>query len=82
VSVTHIAGPACTINGRTIQRCQWCGEIMVDSKGQMGPVGPSGEPPQVLVYATGHLIETNGNRTSDAGECDRLPEDSCFEMVE
>jgi hypothetical protein len=88
-SVTHVAGPYVGIDGRAVQRCMWCGAVLVDTRGQMGPVGPDGEPPTVCFWATGALVQVSGDnpqRSLDVGRFDEvgkpLPTDFCIDLVE
>lgn len=85
----HLAGNNVIINGRSIQRCLLCGEKLSDSLGEVGPVGPNGEPPQHLIWCIGHWIEQDGNRWLDVGETTEpfitgaeVPDDCCIELVE
>lgn len=62
MKTTHLSGPRITIGDRSIQRCSICGEKLCDSKGQMGVVGPDGEPPKFNYWEPGRFIEvTSGN---------------------
>lgn len=85
-STTHIAGPAITVCQRTIQRCSWCGEKLVDSKGMMAPCKPDGSPPDPLpTWEPGRLVQvTHGNpqRWLLLDDTDQLPKDSCLDLVE
>lgn len=84
MTLTHIAGPAVNIGGRVVQRCAVCGELLGDSKNQMGPVGPNGELTQIPTWRTGGLIETtegNPKRFTDVGhlaESGELPSSLCL----
>ena len=90
-SVTHVAGPVVSIRSinRAVQRCAMCGEKLADSRGQMGCVGPDGEPPEFVHWEERHLIRvTEGNPThsEDIGDFGDpaidLPEDFCLSLVE
>lgn len=89
MSVTHVAGPYVGVRGRGIQRCLWCGEKLVDTKGQAAPVPPGGEPPEALFFPLLGLVRVEGEnptRSSVVGEfdneCTPLPDDFCFDLVE
>lgn len=84
-SVTHIAGPAITVDGRTIQRCSLCGDKLVDSKNAMAPVNPDGSIPTIGTWQVGRLIQVEGfnpKRYLLLPDTDKLPEDSCIDLVE
>ncbi len=81
-STTHIAGPTITACGRVIQRC---GEKLCDSKGVAMSLNEDGSTPKFSTWKTGRLIRvTQGNPTSFIllDDTDRLPDDSCFDLVE
>ena len=85
VSTTHIAGPAITACGRVVQRCSLCGEKLCDSKNVMAPTGPNGEPPTFPTWEQGRLVRvTRGNPTAWhlLPDTDKLPDDSCIDLVE
>lgn len=84
-STTHIAGPAITACGRLIQRCSLCGDKMVDSKGMMAPINPDGSTPSIGTWEVGRLVRvTTGNpqHWELLPGTDKLPDDSCLELVE
>lgn len=84
-STTHIAGSWVTICGRKLQRCAVCGEKLVDSLGQAGPLNPDGTPPETPHWEPGRMVRvTPGNPTQWALLDDTLmlPEDSCIDLVE
>lgn len=83
MSVTHIAGHAVTINGRTIQRCAWCGEVLSDVDiHRVGVVSSDDSSPVPLNWPVMALIQCDGNHMCVI-QCDgQLPEDSCYELVE
>jgi hypothetical protein len=85
VSTTHVAGPTITVAGRKIQRCSVCGEKLCDSLNVAMPVGPGGEEPTFPTWETGRLVRvTDGNPRSEVllADTDRLPDDSCIDLVE
>jgi len=85
-SITHIAGPAITACGRTIQRCSLCGEKMVDSKGCMVPENEDGSFDPIGTWEVGRLVRvTPGNPTHWEmlpNEDGKLPDDSCLDLIE
>ena len=84
-STTHIAGNHITVNGRTIQRCALCGEKLIDSKNQAGVIGPNGELPGVATWQPGRLVSVSGGNPSRSvllPDAERLPDDSCIDLVE
>lgn len=86
-SVTHIAGQALHIAGRTVQRCSLCGAKLCDSKGASMPTPPDGSEPRVGTFPFARLV-----RETEVGEgvtrwlvledTDVLPDDSCIELLE
>ena len=86
-TVTHVAGPVVTIQGRSIQRCVVCGEKLCDSNGQMGVCGPGGEPPMFVHWAERALVRVApGSPTELSLVGDFVdtepPEDFCLALVE
>ena len=84
-STTHIAGDGITVCGRKLQRCCWCGEKLCDSKGMMAPLNPDGTAPEFPIFPPGRLVRvTQGNPTEYRvlEDTDKLPEDSCENLVE
>jgi hypothetical protein len=85
MSVTHITGICMYTPGRAIQRCGLCGEKLLDSKGQMGPIGPDGSPPQFLQWPANRLLrwhDGNPRHEELLPDTDKLPDDICLELVE
>lgn len=86
MSVTHIAGPAITACGRLVQRCSLCGEKMVDSKNTMVPCNPNGSAPDPIpTWPVGRLVNFSGgnpDHQSLLDDTDKLPEDSCINLIE
>jgi hypothetical protein len=80
MSVTHIAGAVICTQGRTIQRCSLCGEKLVDSKGAMVETKYAGEP--FPTWIMGRLVQIDGAVWTLLPETDKLPDDSCLELVE
>lgn len=79
-TITHIAGPPITACGRLIQRCSLCGEKLVDSK---NTASPDGRGPGT--WQVGRLVQvTEGNpqRWTLLDDTEKLPDDSCLELVE
>ncbi len=85
-TVTHIAGPAITACGRLIQRCSLCGEKLVDSKGCAMPLKRDGTADSIGTWEVGRLVQVtvgeNPTRSLLLPDTDRLPDDSCLELVE
>lgn len=87
-SVTHLAGPTVGYQGRGIQRCAVCGDLMSDSLNQAAPLNPDGSAPEMLRWAEGHLIQYSGgnpNQMTDLGsyvEAETIPDDFCISLVE
>jgi hypothetical protein len=85
-TVTHIAGPAITACGRVVQRCSLCGEKLVDSKGCAMPIQEDGTPDTIGTWEVGRLVQVSVdcNPTSYVllPDTDRLPDDSCLELIE
>lgn len=88
-STTHIAGGYITIGGRTIQRCAWCGEKLIDTRGQVvvGPDCPSASD-KPLHWPGGRLVRVTAgeglcvSRAVLLDESEQLPPDSCEELAE
>lgn len=84
-TVTHIAGPAITACGRVIQRCSLCGEKLCDSKNTASPMPADGSEPRFPTWAVGRLIRVHtGNPTYSEllDDTDKLPDDTCLDLVE
>lgn len=83
-SVTHLAGPVVTIQGRIIQRCAVCGEKLCDSLNIAAPLEPDGSEPTFLTWQEAAFVQMEGNRTSLVGNLrtDSVPEDFCLALVE
>jgi hypothetical protein len=85
-TVTHIAGPAVTVGGRTIQRCCICGEKLIDSLGRSTPLDPEGNLPQCATYQVWAMVQHEGSRWSVTGNdgpaSDQYPADGCIDLVE
>jgi hypothetical protein len=84
MSITHIAGGAITVSGRTIQRCSLCGEILVDSRGCAVPQNPDGTFPEIGTWQPGRLVRVSGGnptRYELLDDTDKLPEDSCLHSL-
>lgn len=82
-TVSHLAGPWITIEGRGIQRCLICGEKLIDTKGQASADGDN----TPLFWGKGCFVQVTVNENPqrwsvlpDNGE--RLPKDSCIDLVE
>lgn len=85
MTTTHIAGPAITACGRLIQRCSLCGEKLVDSKGVMVQANEDGTFDPIPTWEVGRLVQVEGGnptRYSLLPDTDKLPEDSCLDLVE
>lgn len=83
-SVTHLAGPVVSIQGRAIQRCAVCGEKLCDNLGMVAPCEPDGSDAIFLVWQEAAFVQMEGNRTSLAGNLrtDPVPDDFCMALVE
>jgi hypothetical protein len=84
-TVTHIVGPAIHACDRAVQRCSLCGEKLLDSKGQMAPIGPDGKTPAFLSWPVGRLLRFHpGNPRHEEllPDTDQLPDDSCLALLE
>lgn len=84
-SATHIAGPPITVNGRVIQRCSLCGYKLCDNLRVMMPTKEGEETPVFPTWEVGRLVRvTEGNPTGYIllPETDKLPDDSCIDLVE
>lgn len=76
MSVTHIAAPHVTIDGRyQRQRCAWCGTVLAeyDLTRIAVPVGTDPEPPH---WPLGALVTVDGN-ASWGSDAEQLPDDAC-----
>jgi hypothetical protein len=83
-TVTHLAGPAITVGSRVIQRCCICGAKLCDSENCAMPLEPDGSIPEFPTWEKGRLIqveEGNPTRYSVLPDMEKLPEDSCIDMV-
>ncbi len=84
-TVTHIAGPRLDVCGRIVQRCSLCGEKLCDSKNVAMALNEDGTPPEFSTWQVGRLVRvTRGNPTSFVllPDTDKLPDDSCLDLVE
>jgi hypothetical protein len=84
-STTHIAGPAITACGRVIQRCSLCGEKLCDSKNTAMPLNKDGSDPTFPTWEVGRMVRVEpGNPMHWAmlPDTDRLPDDTCLDLVE
>lgn len=85
-TVTHVAGPAMHVAGRTIQRCALCGDKLVDSKNTAMPLRPDGTADSISTWEAGRLIQVtvgeNPTRYLLLPDTDRLPKDSCIDLIE
>jgi hypothetical protein len=85
-SVTHIAGPALTIcGGRVIQRCSLCGEKLIDNRHEASPIGPDDMPDKRPTWEVGRLVRFSGTNPQSQvllEDTDKLPDDSCLDLVE
>jgi hypothetical protein len=83
VSVAHMAGIHVSIGGRCVQRCAWCGAILVDATPPR-ILGPDGEKPVVEVYPPGThvriVVHPDGRVELDPFEDRTLPPDSCHRL--
>lgn len=88
MTTTHIAGVPVTLSGRdgrVIQRCSLCGEKLVDSKGMAAPLRPDGTAESMGTWEVCRLVQVehgNPTRWSLLPESEKLPPDSCLELVE
>lgn len=82
MSVTHIVSKPVTIEGRRIQRCGWCGEKLLDSKGVMVPESMSEH--SFPTWPENAFVQIDGNRQSviETDEPNLLPPDHCMELAE
>jgi hypothetical protein len=89
-TVTHIAGPDITVQGRYFrQRCSWCGAVLVDydltqvavkmneDGSHPGPLGAFQVGRLIRVAGAGTGSEEGGTTYTSALEDERLPDDSC-----
>ena len=84
-STTHIAGPRIEACGRIVQRCSLCGEKLCDSHGVMMAENPDGSAPRFATWEVGRLVQvTHGNPTRYLllEETDKLPKDTCFDLLD
>lgn len=91
MTTTHVAGPMVSKGSEwAIQRCCVCGELLVDSRGMMAPVGPNGEPPATPEYPQGALVRETRLDEFVVGWTvigpyhgpDPLPSDFCLPPIE
>jgi hypothetical protein len=83
-TLTHIAGPALNVCGRTVQRCSLCGAKLCDSEGTAAPLNPDGSAPGFPTWPVGRLVQVetgNPTRYSLLPDTDKLPDDSCLEFA-
>jgi hypothetical protein len=91
-TITHIAAPWISINGRLIQRCGVCGEKLIDSKNKTiaipkGMKGDEGPEKLIGTWQPGALVRATVDQNptqftllhADEGF---YPEDGCIESVE
>lgn len=84
-SVTHIAGPAITACGRVIQRCSLCGAKLCDSNNVAIVTTREDQEPKFPTWEVGRLIRVSaGNPTNYMllEDTDRLPKDTCFDLLD
>lgn len=84
-TVTHIAGNVINACGRTIQRCSLCGEKLVDDKNCAMPLREDGTADSIGTWEVGRLVQVtigNPKRYLLLDDTDKLPDDSCLELVE
>ena len=84
-TVTHIAGNRIIADGRVVQRCSLCGEKLCDSNRVEMPRNADGTMPEFPTWEVGRLVQvTAGNPTQHLlmPDTDRLPKDSCLELLE
>jgi hypothetical protein len=84
-STTHIAGPIITAFGRIIQRCSLCGEKLCDSRDHAAPLNPDGTAPEFPTWQSGRLVRVDHGNPAHwimLDDTDKLPEDSCFGLME
>ena len=82
-TLTHIAGPRLTIDGRVIQRCMLCGAKLCDSAGSMS-ISTDGRQPEFPTWPVDALVQVevgNPTRYSVLPESDLLPKDSCIDFA-
>lgn len=82
--MTHISGIALTIGEFVIQRCSLCGAILCDNRNTAMPCNEDGSKPIFPTWPVGRLIHVEtGNPTCYTllEDSDKLPEDSCIEMI-
>lgn len=85
-TVTHMVGPHVNLGIRVIQRCAICGEKLLDTQYQAA-VGESGKELKAHVWPFGRLVRFSVGDAKPRSEVllppsERLPEDSCLELVE
>jgi hypothetical protein len=76
--VVHIAGPDIQIGHLLLQRCSWCGELLVDYN-LIRVAAPVGQPDRPATWPVGGLVLVDGGvkavvRHTDG---DPLPPNSC-----
>lgn len=88
MSVVHLAGNHVCIGGRVIQRCLVCGYKLIDVDASRCMVA-STKPEDLTIksFGVGHLIEVDGNHSSDIGNTldphfDQPWDNCCLELVE
>jgi hypothetical protein len=83
--LTHIAGVRLDVCGRVIQRCSLCGFKLIDSVGEESSLSPDGSNPHFPSWETGRLIRVSGENPIQSvilADSDRLPADSCIDLIE
>lgn len=78
MSVTHVAGPTVSHNGRIIQRCAVCGEKLADNLGCASSDGT------FCTWADAALVQVDGNQSTLIGSYfnDDPSDDFCIILVE
>jgi hypothetical protein len=88
-TVTHVAGPIVGIKreNRFIQRCAWCGAILIDTKNTETLVSDALEPGRVIRgFGESRLVRVKKGSTVDINQSFHdpipLPKDFCFKLAE
>lgn len=86
MSTTHIAGMPCILDGRGIQRCAWCGQKLIDTKGLKIQVDEPGMEPPIRFWPPNAVIQVDGVSATVLYEngfvCQEQPNDLCLQLVE
>lgn len=85
-TLSHLAGPAIIVSGRTIQRCLICGAKLCDSLNCMIPLEADGSVPEFPTWPKGEWVQvTTGvsgmTNWTLLGDSEKIPEDSCVEFI-